>query len=499
MSNVVGQVVGRAGRRVIGVAARRLLAAAPLAVASLMLAPLVLASLAAQERLGPHATARAHAIAGRTDRAIALYDSLRAIVPMDRDAALGAATALAWGKRYAQAEARYRDILARWPDDLEAAQGMARVAAWRGELSAAERQWRALLDRDPENPDLWLGLAQTLRWQDRRAEALGVLERALAMAPQHAEVRAERRRAHTSFANSIEPVLRQSRDSEGNVTWSALITAAVPLSGGHLAQITAVERSAGLGSRAGRARGVAVAAERLFADRGAIALDAGVVLLADAELPSRLLPSGRLRGRWMPTERLRFDGSAGRTVLDETAPLIANAIVMNGGVLAAQLRVRSIWRLAVTGGAWSLRGGALPNQRQEWEAAVVAAPRTEFELGARVRQLQHAQVATDGYFSPRRHDIAEATMRWEPGQSVGWGARFEGALGTQRVTLAGPSLRGPAQRLYLGMARRWELGGQLQLGYDYTSVAGLVPIGTTAPAHYWRHGIVASGRVPLLR
>ncbi len=494
MPNAAAQVVGRVELFTRSVAVRLVLAVSPLAASTIAIAP-----LAAQELASPHATARAHAIAGRTDRALALYDSLRAIVPMDRDAAIGAATALAWGKRYAEAEGRYRDILARWPDDLEAAQGMARVAAWRGDLPASEQQWRALLDRDRQNPDHWLGLAQVLRWQDRRAEALGLLERALTMAPHHEEIRAERRRAYAAYANSLEPVIRQSSDSEGNSFWSVALTASMPLSGGHQARMSAVERSAGLGARAGRSRGMEAAAEWVFAERGALVVEAGVLQLADAESPSRLLPSGRLRGRWVAAQRLRFDGSAGRAVLDETAPLIANAIVMDGAVLATQLRLRSVWRLAASGGVSSIRGGAVPNQRQEWEAALVAAPRTAFEVGARVRQVQHARVATDGYFSPRRHDIAEATMRWEPGQSVGWGARFEGALGTQQVTLIGPAQRGPAQRLYLGLARRWELGGQFQLGYEYTSVAGLVPLGVSAPADYRRHGVVASGRLPLLR
>lgn len=462
----------------------------------LMAGPL---TLGAQERTSPHAIARAHAIAGRTDRAIALFDSLRAIVPMDRDATLGAATALAWGKRYAEAELRYRDMLVRWPADLEAAQGLARVTAWRGDWEASERQWRALLDRDPQHPEHWLGLAQVLRWQNRRGEALGVLERGLSIAPSHPELRAERRRAYAAYANAIEPIVRQSNDSEGNSFWSVALTASIPLSHGHQARLTAVERSAGLGARAGRSRGVEGSAELAFGELGALLIEAGAQQLADAEQPSRLQASGRLRGRWLPRTGLRFDGSVGRTVLDETAPLIANAIVVDGGALATQLQLRDRWRLAVGGGVSTLRGGTEPNRRQEWDVALVAAPSDHVELGARVRQVQHARLATDGYFSPRRHDIAEATVRWEPGQTVGWGARFEGALGTQQVTLAGPAQRGPAQRAYVGLARRWELGGQLQLGYEYTSVAGIVPLGVSTPAEYRRHGVVIGARLPLLR
>lgn len=468
------------------------------AAAALLLLASPLA-LGAQERSGPHATARAHAIAGRTDRAIALFDSLRAIVPMDRDAALGAATALAWGRRYAEAEGRYREILRRWPHDVEAAQGLARIAAWRGDWSASESQWRALLDRDPKDPEHWLGLAQLLRWQDRRGEALAVLEQGLTIAPTHAELRAERRRAYASYANAIEPTVRQSKDSEGNSFWSVAFTAAFPLAAGHQVRLTAVERSAGLGVRAGRSRGMEGGAEFAFGERGALIVEAGALQLADAEQSSRLLASGRLRGRWTPGARWRIDGSLGRAVLDETAPLIANAIVIDGGVLATQLRSHRHWRFDASGGVSSIRGGTVPNQRQEWDAAVVATPRATLELGARVRQLRHERLATDGYFSPRRHDIAEATMRWEPGQTVGWGARVEGALGTQQLTLAGPSQRGPAQRLYLGLARRWELGAQLQLGYEYTSVAGIAPLGVAAGPDYRRHGVVASGRLPLLR
>jgi hypothetical protein len=355
------------------------------------------------------------------------------------------------------------------------------------------------MEHDPQNPEHWLGLAQVLRWQDRRGEALGVLERALMLAPMHAEVRSERRRLYATYANAIEPVARHDSDSEGNSSWSIGLGAAIPLSGGHQARLTVVERSAGLGSRAGRSRGVEAAVEWAFGELGGLGLEAGASQLADAERPSRLLPSGRLRGRWTPTARLRLDASAGRAVLDETAPLIANAIVMDGGVLAAQVRLRSHWRAVMSGGVSSVRGGVEPNRRHEWEAALVAAPREQFELGARVRQVQHARLATDGYFSPRRHDIVEATARWEPGQAVGWGARFEGGLGRQQVTLAGPAQRGPAQRVYVGLARRWELGGQLQVGYEFTSVAGIAPLGAATPVGYRRHGVVFGGRLPLVR
>jgi len=469
----------------------------PLGALALLVLPVQ--SLVGQERPSPHADARAHAVAGRTDRALALYDSLRIVVPMDREAALGAATALAWGRRYAEADVRFREILTYWPDDLDAAQGLARLTAWRGDLPGSERQWRALVDRAPHNPEHWLGLAQVLRWQHRGGEALGVLERALLIAPAHDEVRAERRRLYATYANSIEPVMRQGRDSEGNSSWSITTAAVIPSSRGHQARVVAVERAAELGVRSGRSRGLNASAELALAAHGALLVEAGVMELADAQQSARLLPSGRVRGRWSPTARLRLDGTFGRTVLDETAPLMATAIRMDGGELVARLQVRSIWSLSASGAMASLSGGARRNQRGEWVAALVAAPSASIELGARVRQVRHALVATDGYFSPRRHDIAEATARWEPGRSVGWGARFEGALGAQRLVLLGPAQRGPAQRLYAGLARRWELGGQLQLGYEYTSVAGFAPPGVTDPAAYRRHGVVASGRLPLLR
>jgi tetratricopeptide (TPR) repeat protein len=465
----------------------------------LVLSLLTALPLAGQDRSTPHAEARAHAVAGRTDRALSMFDSLRAVAPLDREAALGAATALAWGKRYADAELRYRDILARWPDDLEAAQGMARLTAWRGDLEASERQWRALIALAPQVPDHWLGLAQALRWQDRGSEAIAVLDEALRLDPTHAEVRAERRRLYAAFANSIEPSIRQHTDSEGNATWSITLATAVPLSRGHVARVVAVERAAGLGLRAGRSRGVDASAELVFADRAALLLEGGVLQLADAEQSARLLPSARVRGRWTPNGRLRLDGSLGRTVLDETAPLIANAIVMDGGLLAAQLRLGPIWSLGASGSVASLSGGAERNQRAEWVASLVAGPSPALELGARVRQVRHSRLATDGYFSPRQHDIAEATVRWEPGRSVGWGGRLEGALGVQRVALNGPAQQGPAQRVYAGLARRWELGGQVQLGYEYTSVAGVAPPGAANAAAYWRRGVVASGRLPLLR
>jgi hypothetical protein len=277
------------------------------------------------------------------------------------------------------------------------------------------------------------------------------------------------------------------------------LAAVVPLARGHRARVVAVERAAGLGLRAGRSRGVEASAEFVFAERGAVLLEGGVLQLADAEQAARLLPNGRVRGRWTPTGRLRLDGSLGRTVLDETAPLMASAIVMDGGVLAGQLRLGAVWSFDASGAVASISGGAARNQRAEWVASLVAGPSPALELGARVRQVRHSRLATDGYFSPRQHDIAEATLRWEPGQSVGWGGRVEGALGVQRVVLNGPAQQGPAQRVYAGLARRWELGAQVQVGYEYTSVAGVAPPGAANAAAYWRRGVVVSGRLPLVR
>ncbi len=70
--------------------------------------------------------------------------------------------------------------LAQAPDDLEARGWRGRVLAWSGRWAEGEMEYRTVLDFAPEDADILTALADVLLWQGRNAEAILVLDRALA-------------------------------------------------------------------------------------------------------------------------------------------------------------------------------------------------------------------------------------------------------------------------------------------------------------------------------
>ena len=80
----------------------------------------------------------------------------------------------------------YATFLERWPGNVNAAVGLANAHHALGELPQAEKVLRAALAREPDSPIVLNNLAQTLADQGREAEALPVVERAVAAGGPHA-------------------------------------------------------------------------------------------------------------------------------------------------------------------------------------------------------------------------------------------------------------------------------------------------------------------------
>ncbi|MGQ0658955.1 MAG: YaiO family outer membrane beta-barrel protein [Chromatiales bacterium] len=72
--------------------------------------------------------------------------------------------------------------------DPDALYGEARAAAKAQRYDEAESRFRALAEKYPDNPDYLLGLGQALLAQGRVKEAVNILERARALAPQYLDV-----------------------------------------------------------------------------------------------------------------------------------------------------------------------------------------------------------------------------------------------------------------------------------------------------------------------
>ncbi len=112
-----------------------------------------------------------------------------AIVAMPPDRIAATATEASWAAAVAamervssRAAARtaYRTLLARWPDSLNGAIGLANVQYADADFGAAEQMLRGAVAQHPESAVALNNLAQVLSDEGRHAEALQVIEEAIA-------------------------------------------------------------------------------------------------------------------------------------------------------------------------------------------------------------------------------------------------------------------------------------------------------------------------------
>jgi len=86
------------------------------------------------------------------------------------------------------------DQLAEHPDDLEARGWRARLLAWTHRWNESEIEYQAVLQSAPHDMDILVGLADLLTWQERRAEAIALLDQAAALDASRNDVQLRRGR-----------------------------------------------------------------------------------------------------------------------------------------------------------------------------------------------------------------------------------------------------------------------------------------------------------------
>ena len=111
----------------------------------------------------------------------------------DEERWLGAIAALEHAGDAAGARTAYANFLKRWPQNTGAAVGLANAHHALGELPQAERVLREAAQRDPDSVVVLNNLAQTLSDENRDAEALPFIERAVALGGPHAQAAGETR------------------------------------------------------------------------------------------------------------------------------------------------------------------------------------------------------------------------------------------------------------------------------------------------------------------
>ena len=84
--------------------------------------------------------------------------------------------------------------IARAPKEMDIPGWRARVLLWAGRLTEAEQEFAALVKAIPDDPDDWLGLGTVYLRQRRLPDALHAMDRAVALDPKRADLRAARAR-----------------------------------------------------------------------------------------------------------------------------------------------------------------------------------------------------------------------------------------------------------------------------------------------------------------
>ncbi len=412
------------------------------------------------------------------DDAAAAYLAVLGEHDDSREARLGLARVRAWKGDLEAAEATYAELLERDPRDVEALAGRARVSAWAGRLEESEARWRAALEHHPDHPVLLTGLGRTLRWQGRSSAALGVLSRAVEVAPDDAEARREYRLARLSVAPRVGPSLVYESDSDGNrmttlwldhTVWPGRDVAL------HANGYVRHARVAASGESGGAYGGLAELRLRIG---GEWEVDTGAGATHNTLAGEGAAPQWRVRVATPGRLPAQLWARVWHRALDETAPL------MRSGV---EIRERSIGVRGTLSGA---RGeltlsdatfaGAETNRRRAAGLALSRRLGSGWTLGLATRLFGFDRDLNEGYFDPSFYSLTE--VRVSRDDRLGdWHLSFELSPGMQKVG-SGPGDVSGSARARLSFGREFGPGRIVWLHTGFSS-AGLQSF-STAGADY---------------
>lgn len=447
------------------------------AVATLVAAPLA-AQDAASLRI---ARADSLARAGRHRDAIALYDSVLAADTARRDARLGRARALGWAGDYDAAERAFAAEVA-VDSSAEALAGLARVAAWRGNWALGEARWRTLVAREPRSVEGWTGLGQVLRWQGRLPEAQEAIERALALAPGDADATEQLAWVRRQRRPSLDARLAPGGDSDDNRALHGLVQVMAPVARQWRAGGAFSDRYASLGTLdANGAQLVARGEWTAPGGRVSVRADAGAQWQRATRpgLPdsSRTAPTMGATLIVRPSPWLSGGIGAGYRPLDDLAATIERGLRLATLEGEATARTRGGWRASVEGLAGWISRGSAPNRTWRLGAAAGRDVGRRWDVGARARTQAFDTTLADGYFSPERFTVAEATVRLRPQPDRVVSLEGEAGLGWQWLDVGGARTDDPVQRVSATLTWQPKPGQRWFVGGTFSNVAAL---GTTA-------------------
>ncbi|MDX1394624.1 MAG: tetratricopeptide repeat protein [Gemmatimonadota bacterium] len=432
---------------------------------------------------------RAKVLSWRNDLqgAVDAYAGVLVASPENREARLGLARVLSWAGRLDAAERVYHDMLSRDPHDAEALAGYARMAGWDGRLAEAERRWRNGLESHPDDVVLLTGLGATLRWRGRPGAAAEVLERAVGLAPEDEEARAEYRLARLATSPRIGPSLTYESDSDGNRMTTLYHDQSAWLSGDLAINTNGYARDARSmpSGETGQAYGAMIELRWRTGPGWEIHGGGGVTYSTLAEEGVR--PQWRLRVATPSVLPAQGWARVSSRALDETAPLMRNGIDLletSAGLRAAFLGFRGEASIGVTDFY-----GSETNRRTAGLIALTRRLGVDWNVGVVARALTFEKQLTDGYFDPDFYGLLEARVAWE-GSFSGWHIQANASPGIQQVNSGGEISGAIRTRLSFG----YEFGpGQVAWIHAGYSTTGLTSFSTGAADYQYFHTAFSVG------
>jgi len=437
--------------------------------------------------------------ANQFDESLAAYKKWTTAHPTDRDAAIDYARALAWNGQLGEAESRYAELSR--TGNANATKGLARVIGWRGDLQRSEETWRRVLVTDPNDPEALTGLAQVLSWQGRETDAETALQAALRSNPGYGDARSLLRFVEANLRPAVIVSAIGSNDSDKNraTTLSLDYIVRAPWSGSIGARYS--ERWANfpgavdVDSRADA--GNLFARWQPASSSWVIRADAGMTHHSSTLVPTtdrkENIVNGALAVRGNLARSLNVGLSASRTAFDETALLIASGVV--SAEYSGDASVTLPGRLTLSGAAShaQLTGGTRDNSRDAFAASLRWTYNRRWSFAVGGRQFGYDTTSSDGYFSPRRYTLAEASGRGRVGGTLGWNAEGDLGLGRQSVELFGASAASRlAERAALTMGYRFDPAHEFSASGNYANVAGP---GQTGGSEYRFYSVTLRARV----
>jgi hypothetical protein len=216
--------------------------------------------------------------------------------------------------------------------------------------------------------------------------------------------------------------------------------------------------------------------------------DGGVTRHSSTFVPSTV------RQKTIGNGAVRLSGNLGRAVtvgvsgsrapFDETALLIANGVVASDVAGDAQIALPA--RLTLSGSASHARltGGTNENARNAFSSTLRWTHSRSWSLALGGRQFGYDTTSTDGYFTPRRYTLAEASGRGHLGENLGWNADADLGIGSQTIKFFGsnPGSR-LAERIALSLGYRFDPAREISASGGYANVAAAGQ--TTGSEYKW--------------